>query len=332
MMMSNKQRIDWIDLAKGICIALVVYNHTPKPMGFDYTADVIAGSFRMPLYFVLSGLFFKQYEGMMGFVKRKLNKLLIPFVFFMLFTSLVPSLVRGTSLSNYFHDFYYYRDIALNEPIWFLLCLFEVNVMFYAIQWCARAVSRRYSTALVIAASAVLGLLGLVLGVNRIELPLYLDTGLSSLPFFAFGWWLFRHSRFISSPSNLVKDLAIAAGCALLVYLLARPVAWVSNDFTRANLWTTHLCGCAGTIMILSIAKALKHLPLVSYWGRYSIIILCTHCSIILLLNALTRNHLTGSASVFITFAVAMIISIPLIMFMKKFMPHVCAQKDVLKI
>lgn len=52
------QRIDFIDLAKGVCIFLVVIGHCGVPIdipGFEIV--------RMPLYFILSGLFFKEYGG-----------------------------------------------------------------------------------------------------------------------------------------------------------------------------------------------------------------------------------------------------------------------------
>ena len=84
------KRIGWIDLAKGICIVLVVFNHVNVALQISYPLTPQINSFRMPLYFVLSGLFFKQYEGFVGFLKRKTNKLLIPFLFFLLATSVIP--------------------------------------------------------------------------------------------------------------------------------------------------------------------------------------------------------------------------------------------------
>jgi fucose 4-O-acetylase-like acetyltransferase len=62
---SSKKRIEWIDLAKGICIFLVVANHI-----FYYNC-VFLEQLRMPLYFVLSGLFFKNYGGFCEFVLKK---------------------------------------------------------------------------------------------------------------------------------------------------------------------------------------------------------------------------------------------------------------------
>lgn len=74
---SDKQRIEFIDLAKGVCILLVVLLHC------SYTKEVPAlKAMRMPLYFILSGLFFKDYGGIVPFLHKKVNKLFVPFCFF----------------------------------------------------------------------------------------------------------------------------------------------------------------------------------------------------------------------------------------------------------
>ena len=56
--MAQTQRIDFIDLAKGVCILLVVVGHCGAPIDIPGYEIV-----RMPLYFILSGLFFKEYGG-----------------------------------------------------------------------------------------------------------------------------------------------------------------------------------------------------------------------------------------------------------------------------
>jgi fucose 4-O-acetylase-like acetyltransferase len=62
--LSDHKRIEWIDLAKGICIFLVVANHI-----FYYNC-VFLEQLRMPLYFILSGLFFKDYGGFCEFMLK----------------------------------------------------------------------------------------------------------------------------------------------------------------------------------------------------------------------------------------------------------------------
>ena len=57
-------RIDWVDYAKGICIVMVVMMHSTLGMelaagreGFMHHAVEFARPFRMPDFFLISGLF-----------------------------------------------------------------------------------------------------------------------------------------------------------------------------------------------------------------------------------------------------------------------------------
>ena len=77
----EKQRIEYIDLAKGLCISLVVLYHIHC---FETTTETALQFFRMPLYYFLSGIFFKEYGGLAIFSIKKVNKLIIPFLFFFL--------------------------------------------------------------------------------------------------------------------------------------------------------------------------------------------------------------------------------------------------------
>lgn len=61
-----KPRIEFIDLAKGVCILFVVLGHCS--VGTD---GYIPGALRMPLYFILSGLFFKDYGGFSYLFEKK---------------------------------------------------------------------------------------------------------------------------------------------------------------------------------------------------------------------------------------------------------------------
>ncbi|MBQ0016785.1 MAG: hypothetical protein KBT04_07370 [Bacteroidales bacterium] len=54
-----QQRIDFIDLAKGVCILLVVLNHAQfLPYHLSLNLSNACSAFRIPFYFFLSGLFF----------------------------------------------------------------------------------------------------------------------------------------------------------------------------------------------------------------------------------------------------------------------------------
>ena len=63
-----RPRYAFVDLAKGFCIMLVVWHHIASTWGIEsYPLKETVSLFRMPLYFFLSGLFFKEYAGFFDF-------------------------------------------------------------------------------------------------------------------------------------------------------------------------------------------------------------------------------------------------------------------------
>ena len=70
---NQSRRIDFVDLTKGVCIILVVMAHVGGAFEQLDTNSMLS-CFRMPLYFFISGVFFKSYEGLLGFILRKINK------------------------------------------------------------------------------------------------------------------------------------------------------------------------------------------------------------------------------------------------------------------
>lgn len=165
---SIKPRIEWIDTAKGICILLVVYSHVY--MG-DHPAFLhFQDYFRMPLYFLLSGLFFKTYNNFHNFFIKKTNKLLIPFVFAYIFLS-TPMLFflqyRAGLPVTFPGDFWEaerWRFLCKgNGTLWFLCCLFILNIAFYAI-----FLISRHRTKLIIVCSMLIGLISFWMGRHEI--------------------------------------------------------------------------------------------------------------------------------------------------------------------
>ena len=161
-------RIEYIDLAKGFCIILVVFTHIAEYMGLEYQAADSLKIFRMPLYFMLSGLFFKPYENFKGFLIRKTNKLLIPFLFFYIATSILfPILLQsiGLEVKNAVTGISSLWAFAspehfTNMPIWFLLCLFLVNISFYGFYLLSEKLCRTHATLMLSGITMVGGAVG----------------------------------------------------------------------------------------------------------------------------------------------------------------------------
>jgi fucose 4-O-acetylase-like acetyltransferase len=69
-------RINWIDIAKGIGIFLVVLGHTGIPVKLSYWIY----SFHMPLFFFISGMCFdiSKYQSFKSILLKKSKTLLLP--------------------------------------------------------------------------------------------------------------------------------------------------------------------------------------------------------------------------------------------------------------
>ena len=153
---NQSRRIDFVDLTKGVCIILVVMAHVGGAFEQLDTNSMLS-CFRMPLYFFISGVFFKSYEGLLGFILRKINKLIIPFLFFYLSAFLMKYIVwkiapgvfqLPVSWNELLVVFHGHDLIKFNPPIWFLLALFNCNILFYLIHfdnpdWLRRILSRK---------------------------------------------------------------------------------------------------------------------------------------------------------------------------------------------
>ena len=72
-MSSIKPRIHYLDFMKGLCILMIVAYHITPNCNIYGDANHMLMSFRVPLYYFLSGLFFKSYNGFADFTRRKVN-------------------------------------------------------------------------------------------------------------------------------------------------------------------------------------------------------------------------------------------------------------------
>lgn len=76
----ESKRIEWIDIAKGIAIFLMVCGHTSIP----HVVSKWIWSFHMPLFFIVSGMLFfpERNPSFTGFLKKRCRTLILPWVVF----------------------------------------------------------------------------------------------------------------------------------------------------------------------------------------------------------------------------------------------------------
>jgi len=151
----------------------------------------------MPLYFFLSGLFFKTYEGWMSFSLRKVNKLIVPFLFFHIISFFIFTfLLRQSFKWELLWCFTIHPYHAYNIPLWFLLCLFWLNQLFYGLYKISFAT--RYPLAVLITGTVLLGVLGYSIGGTQYDFRVMnLSTALTAMPFFSAGYIFNRHTSIL---------------------------------------------------------------------------------------------------------------------------------------
>ena len=85
-------REEWCDVIKGILVAMVVLCHCILTVGCDTAiqkaAVIFVYSFHMPLFFIISGYFFKACSLFGAFVLKKIKALMLPYFLFILIDSI----------------------------------------------------------------------------------------------------------------------------------------------------------------------------------------------------------------------------------------------------
>lgn len=158
-MIMNK-RIEWLDIAKGITIILMVMGHTSIPIALSK----YIWSFHMPLFFFASGLMYNplKYNSIDILLRARIRSLLIPYLFF---TSIVYIGYFGTEYQHVEELYYGWKGYAL----WFVPVLFISNLGLFVAskfnnKWCL----------LLISFASALG--GYFLSANEIFLPFKIEV------------------------------------------------------------------------------------------------------------------------------------------------------------
>jgi fucose 4-O-acetylase-like acetyltransferase len=336
-----KQRIDYIDLTKGICILMIVVVHISdpdKPISDAYAYTMLS-SFVMPLYYLLSGMFFAKYSGLANFTLRKFNKLIVPFAFFLLMSYLFYCIgwaIRGHSdmipdelRKSISHPEYLY----FNTPVWFFASLFEVSLMFYlVVAVCDKLKIKEWGKKAVMPIlSFSIGIIGYVLGIYRINLPFWFDTSLTALPFYYTGYFLSKETNFLV-PNKLDKYIPLfLVAFALGLYFLADRKEMILNLYHK-DYFSFYISGMCGILFMILLSKLIGKLPIISYIGRYSGIILGTHWVVLWILRRYLY-FITDEMLMYITyFSLVVIISVPLIKFFLRFFPRLVGEKDLIRV
>ena len=309
----DRNRIEYIDLAKGICMVLVVLGHFQEKYGYAKLQELncTLSYIRMPLYFFLSGIFFKTYGSFRYFLTKKTNHLVIPYLVFLLL------------------GFVTFR----NFPIWFLSSLFYSNILFYGCKRLDMLCPDRYVLPV---ACTVLSVMGFFLPGGQgcdnqlAEQMYYMETAMTCMGFFYAGYALRTYSGFIRPEKKLkpVYDILLIAICAGVVVFVGWYYDYADTGF-RLNFYGYSLigmyaAGLAGCAAVVILSKRLNRVPYISFIGRYSIIVLLTHFPLIYYVGRVLPDERL------LTVVLVFLLEIPVVLVGRRYFPYVFAQKELI--
>ena len=161
-----------------------------------------------------------------------------------------------------------------NTPVWFLLCLFWVSILFYSCILISHKF-RQSSMALTISV-IVIAAVGQFLHRYDIKTSLFIDSALSSLPFYYIGYLLKKSNILLPSKFDKYNWLIFILLIGITILTSIKLSLHVNIQHNGIPI-ICYLISTLGVLAILFLCKIVNYVPLVSYFGRYSIIILVTH-------------------------------------------------------
>lgn len=127
------QRIEFIDIAKGISIVMVALHHSPLRGEIPEVVDPMS-LFRMPLFFFLSGLFFRHAREPARTLLARFDAWMKPYYVTLILVCAVSSILLGEDFLRHLRDILYGTGPVIPiVPMWFLPHLFLVYAGAYGL-------------------------------------------------------------------------------------------------------------------------------------------------------------------------------------------------------
>ena len=212
------KRIEYIDIFRALGIIFMVMGH----VGFTVYFDHFIHAFHMPMFFFVSGFFFKrktvQEMSFCSFLKKKMRSLLIPYLFFGIVHFIIYTLLYGFSAEPLLHLVWINTDkLPIAGALWFLTALFFTDVLYFLLD---RYLTNKYAKGVVL---LLLSLTGCFANLLPFALPFGLGASLASLLIYEMGYLTktFSEKKVVSFALQLpwYCFLPLAGITAVLIFL-----------------------------------------------------------------------------------------------------------------
>lgn len=294
-----QERSEYIDIAKGLGMFLVIWGHikhggiTPS---FVY-------SFHMPLFFFISGMLFNcsGNKSFLPFIKKRARRLLVPYICYSIVTWLLwvgYNTFAHKDIANIFNPLLQTfiaqgstGYLVHNTPLWFITCLFMVEVMFFFII----KLGHRGAIALsFVTAMTSMFLVGKIAWFS--ELPWNIEVALVAVFFYACGSMVRENLslnalyQMVSSHKGISLITVLTLGGAIILLSGIYDGADMGADYFTQNHLIFLIMGTMGSIMTVVLAALICCLTrnrftktvrrFIDWFGQQSMDVLSIHVPI----------------------------------------------------
>lgn len=326
--MENKRNIS-LDIAKGLCLFLVVISHG---CGIPIFGNIIFASY-VSVFYVISGYTSNDYMNKSEIIKR-FKRLIIPYFIYNLILILIY-IIYSLIIDNFsiehvlkgilgiFYSRYAIYPIGsadniflfkfFNSPTWFLTSMFVTILIYYLT---VKLLNNKSHYAIV-----VYLVISYALGKLKILLPWSLDTCFFTTSLMIFGNSMKKYKLF-ESKSN-IKCFSMLF-IAIVVYLIIFKINGDINLSVRVYGNSILLCfiiGILGTIIFVSIAKFIELFKFKMFFIEMNInttFILCMHFSMLNIFNKILPINIGNNIVYYIMDVIKIIIIITLCIILNK--------------
>lgn len=303
-----KQRIEYLDMAKGIGIILVVIGHSTYA-----STGVITwlASFHMPLFFIISGMLIwhiqEEQRDYIQVIKQKATRIMVPYITFsiiFIIIALLRSWFGRALITNEELWDLIYKSIALQgiSVLWFLPVLFGGEIIFIGVRKLMK-----YKDGITIIIVLLLGVLPIVLkpviyntlseSESQVLIGVYyiinvLLRSCVALVFITIGYYskkLFVKDTNATSVQELIIGIVLFI---VVIYLAPRNERVDVNLLIFGQPILFYINAVCGTMSVVLLCKNIVNLKLLGYLGKNSLIIMVTHLECYILLVSIRVSTL----------------------------------------
>lgn len=290
--MEVKNRVVYMDIVKAFAIIAVVIGHSESPF------TPIVYLYHIPLFFFISGYFFSDYYSKAPFLllKRRLKTLYIPFIGYELFFLILHNVFFTLNIysdkvgyEDTVSHLYTIQDFSINAvkilafigteqlagPLWFILSLFTVNLLFVFISYLTTKYIREnpeYFRFFVIFLAFLIGNITTHYGFKNYY---NLNTSLVALLIFYMGYTF----RKLEHKTYFNLYLLIISSLFLVMSSLYGPIDMASNTYLSPSfLIVNSLAGVYINIHLAKIIVSKKiNYTILEYIGKNTFAIMALH-------------------------------------------------------